>query len=77
MPRADDLPSILHDFQETPSPNNPLGAKAIGECGTIGAPATIGNAVVDALSPLGVTHVDMPFTPHAIWRTIHDARAKT
>ena len=77
MPRADDLPSILHDFQETSSPNNPLGAKAIGECGTIGAPATIGNAVVDALSPLGVTHVDMPFTPHAIWRTIHDARAKT
>ena len=63
-------------FQETPSTTNPLGAKAIGECGTIGAPATIANAVVDALRPLGVTHIDMPLTSQVIWRAIQAADGK-
>ena len=76
MPRADDMPFIDHVFQETPSTTNPMGAKAIGECGTIGAPATIANAVVDALRPLGVTHVDMPLTSQAIWRAIQAASGR-
>ena len=50
-----------------------MGAKAIGECGTIGAPAAIANAVVDALRPLGVSHVDMPMTSQSIWRAIQTA----
>jgi carbon-monoxide dehydrogenase large subunit len=75
MPRADDLPSIAHGFQETPCPTNPLGAKAVGECGTIGAPATVANAVVDALWHLGVRHVDMPITPMRVWNAIREARS--
>lgn len=75
MPRADDVPFIGHGFQETPSPTNALGAKSIGECGTIGAPAAIANAVIDALAPLGIAHLDMPFTPLAVWRAIRAAGA--
>ncbi len=73
MPRADDLPFIAHGFQETPCPSNPLGAKAIGECGTIGALATVANAVVDALWPLGVRHVETPITPMRVWQAIRSA----
>jgi carbon-monoxide dehydrogenase large subunit len=67
LPRADDVPvaEILH--LHTPSPNNPLGAKGIGEAGTIGLPPAAVNAVVDALAPFGVRHVDMPLTPARIW----------
>ncbi|HEU5321057.1 MAG TPA: hypothetical protein VFX28_09655, partial [Methylomirabilota bacterium] len=54
----------------TPSPLNPLGAKGLGEAGTIGIPPAVVNAVVDALAPFGVTHVDMPLTPAAIWARI-------
>jgi aerobic carbon-monoxide dehydrogenase large subunit len=70
LPRADDVPvaDILH--HDTPSPFNPLGAKGLGEAGTIGLPPAVVNAVVDALSPLGVTHVDMPLTPARIWAKI-------
>ena len=54
----------------TPSPHNPLGAKGVGEAGTIGATPAIVNAVLDALAPFGVSHLDMPLTPGKIWRAI-------
>ncbi|HLH69658.1 MAG TPA: xanthine dehydrogenase family protein molybdopterin-binding subunit [Candidatus Dormibacteraeota bacterium] len=60
-------------FQATPSPFNPLGAKGIGESGAIGAPAAVANAVVDALAPLGIEHVDPPYTPERLWRLIRAA----
>ena len=75
MPRADVLPAIRSQFQETPSPTNPLGVKGIGESGTIGAPRTIVHAVLDALAPLGIPHLDMPLTPSKIWAAIQVARA--
>ena len=59
---------------ETPSPANLLGAKGIGEAGAIGAPAAIACAVMAALRPLGVKHLDMPYTPAHIWQAIRDAR---
>jgi carbon-monoxide dehydrogenase large subunit len=70
LPRADDVPvaEILH--LHTPSPNNPLGAKGVGEAGTIGLPPAVVNAVVDALAPFGVRHLDMPLTPSRIWAKI-------
>jgi carbon-monoxide dehydrogenase large subunit len=61
---------------ETPSPNNPLGAKGIGESGTIGSTPAIQNAVIDALSHLGVRHIDMPLTPERVWNALAAARAK-
>ncbi len=66
LPRASDLPEIIVDFLPTRSPTNPLGAKGGGESGTIGAPPAVVNAVVDALQPYGVTHLDMPISPQAI-----------
>jgi aerobic carbon-monoxide dehydrogenase large subunit len=73
MPRADVLPAIaLHD-RPVPSPANPLGAKGAGEAGTTGAIPTIANAVIDALKPCGIRHLDMPFTPSRIWQAIRDA----
>jgi aerobic carbon-monoxide dehydrogenase large subunit len=75
MPRADALPEIeLHD-RPVPSPANPLGAKGAGEAGTTGAIPTIANAVIDALAPCGITHLDMPFTPARIWEAIRRAEA--
>jgi carbon-monoxide dehydrogenase large subunit len=59
---------------ETPTPKNELGAKGIGESGTIGATPAVQNAVVDALGHLGVRHVDMPATPERVWRAIQDAK---
>ncbi len=73
VPRADDLPSFVTILHEVPSTTNPLGVKGIGETGTIGAPPAIGNAVLDALWPLGVRHIDMPFTAEKVWRTIQKA----
>ncbi len=70
MPRASDLPGIRCTFIETPAPSNPMGVKGGSETGTIGAPAAIGNAVVDALWDLGVRHVPLPITAHAVWRAI-------
>jgi carbon-monoxide dehydrogenase large subunit len=75
VPRADSLPAIRSQFQQTPSPVNPLGVKGIGESGAIGAPPTIVHAVLDALSPLGITHLDMPLTPQKVWAAIRDAIA--
>jgi carbon-monoxide dehydrogenase large subunit len=74
MPRASDFPSFEIGTQETPSPNNPLGVKGAGESGTIGALAAVRNAVVDALTPLGVRHIDMPLTPPRVWKAIQEAR---
>ena len=70
IPRADDMPQAEIGHAHTPSPNNPLGVKGIGEAGTIGIPPAMVNAVVDALSPFGVTHLDMPLTPEKIWRAL-------
>ncbi|HLB07407.1 MAG TPA: molybdopterin cofactor-binding domain-containing protein, partial [Alphaproteobacteria bacterium] len=76
LPRADDLPSFKVVTQETLSPGNPLGVKGAGESGTIGAPATVANAVVDALWHLGVRHIDMPLTPQRVWQAIQRATAR-
>jgi carbon-monoxide dehydrogenase large subunit len=70
FPTAADLPSFDSTLQETPSPNNPLGAKGIGESGTIGAPPAVQNAVIDALSHLGVRHIDLPVTAERVWRAM-------
>jgi len=56
-----------------PCKTNPLGLKGAGEAGAIGAPPALVNAVIDALSELGITHLDMPLTPERLWRAIHDA----
>jgi aerobic carbon-monoxide dehydrogenase large subunit len=67
LPRAADLPHLNLTRTETPTPVNPLGIKGIGEAGTIGSVPAVVNAVVDALAPFGVTHIDMPLTPQKIW----------
>ena len=70
MPAASDVPEVETAFIETPTDRNPLGAKGVGESGTIAAPPAVQNAIIDALSPLGVTHIDMPFTPERIWQAL-------
>lgn len=72
--RASDIPEYIMDSTCTPSPNNPLGAKGCGEAGTIGATPAIANAVIDALSPLGIKHLDLPLTPEKVWRAIRSAK---
>jgi carbon-monoxide dehydrogenase large subunit len=67
---APELPAFECFTVETPSPNNPLGAKGIGESGAIGAPPAVQNAVIDALRPFGVTHIDMPCTPQRVWHAM-------
>ncbi|MYF07053.1 MAG: molybdopterin-dependent oxidoreductase, partial [Rhodospirillaceae bacterium] len=74
IPRAGDMPPVTLERLETPSPANLLGAKGIGEAGAIGAPAAIACAIMDALRPLGVKHLDMPYTPAHIWQAIRGAR---
>jgi carbon-monoxide dehydrogenase large subunit len=70
MPRADEQPGFeLHDHS-VPSPNNPLGVKGAGEAGTTGAVPAFANAVIDALRPLGIHHLDFPFTPSRVWSAI-------
>jgi carbon-monoxide dehydrogenase large subunit len=77
MPRADDLPSFRIGFIETPAPSNPLGVKGGSESGTIGAPAAIGNAVIDALWHLGVRDISLPITAETVWRALQAARRQT
>ncbi|GAA3227425.1 xanthine dehydrogenase family protein molybdopterin-binding subunit [Pseudonocardia petroleophila] len=77
MPTAADLFTFETANTETPTPLNPLGAKGIGESATVGATPAVQNAVVDALAPLGVRHVDLPCTPERVWRAVQDARAGT
>jgi carbon-monoxide dehydrogenase large subunit len=75
MPRADDMPSFDCVNNPVPTKLNPIGAKGAGEAGNVGALAVIMNAIVDALSPLGIAHIDMPATPARVWRAIRDATA--
>ncbi|MGZ3348956.1 MAG: xanthine dehydrogenase family protein molybdopterin-binding subunit [Xanthobacteraceae bacterium] len=75
MPRADTMPNIETELEEVPCKTNPLGVKGIGESGTIGAPPTVINALIDALAPLGVEAIDMPATPMRVWETIARAKA--
>jgi carbon-monoxide dehydrogenase large subunit len=70
MPRAEWLPDAEFRYQEIPSPNNPLGIKGAGEAGTVGAAPALVSAVLDALSPRHIEHIDMPVTPHKIWRLL-------
>ena len=70
MPRADRFPKFEVGRTETPSPHNPLGVKGAGEMGTIASTVTIANAVMDALAPLGIRHLDMPLTPEKIWNAM-------
>jgi carbon-monoxide dehydrogenase large subunit len=74
LPRADFLPSFACENNENLSTSNPLGIKGAGEGGATGAPPAIINAVLDALAPLGVTHIDMPATPETVWRAIKSAK---
>ena len=76
MPRADDMPSFNLKMAEIPCKTNPIGVKAVGEAGTIGAPAAVMNAVMDALRPEGVEHLDMPATPLKVWQALQQARAQ-
>jgi carbon-monoxide dehydrogenase large subunit len=77
LPRATDIPEYILGSTVTPSPVNPLGVKGVGEAGTIGATPAIANAVLDALQPLGVTHLDLPMTPERVWRAINVKTAAT
>ena len=73
LPRADDLPPLDIALAELPTAVNPLGVKGAGQAGCMAAPQTIINAILDALAPLGIGHIDMPATPERIWRAIRDA----
>jgi len=77
MPRADVMPNVESELEEVTCKTNPLGVKGIGESGTIGAPPTVINALIDALAPLGVDHIDMPATPARVWETINRAKTGT
>jgi carbon-monoxide dehydrogenase large subunit len=77
MPSAAEFPSFEASNTETPTPLNPLGAKGIGESGTIGSTPAVQNAVIDALSVYGIRHLDMPLTAERVWRAIQDASATT
>ncbi|MHB8618102.1 MAG: xanthine dehydrogenase family protein molybdopterin-binding subunit, partial [Chloroflexota bacterium] len=70
LPRAADMPPLLLGETVTPNPFNPLGVKGVGEAGTNGSPPAVANAVTDALSPLGIHHLDLPFTPGSVWQAI-------
>jgi carbon-monoxide dehydrogenase large subunit len=74
IPRADMLPDIEVLSTVTPSPHHPLGVKGIGEAGTIASTATVYNAVIDALAPLGVTGLQMPLTPERVWRALQEQK---
>ncbi|MEO0672844.1 MAG: molybdopterin cofactor-binding domain-containing protein, partial [Pseudomonadota bacterium] len=72
LPRADDLPALnVFYYEDAPTEHNPLGVKGAGEAGCCGAPPAIVNAVLNALAPHGVRHIDMPLTPEKVWRAIH------
>jgi carbon-monoxide dehydrogenase large subunit len=74
MPRASKLPMFELDRTVTPTPVNPLGVKGVGEAGTIASTPAVVNAVIDALSGFGITHIDMPLTPARVWQAIHTAK---
>ena len=74
MPRADDVPSYNSNTMEVLGASNPLEVKGVGETGAIGSPPSVINAVLDALAPLGVTHIEMPATPLRVWQAIQAAK---
>ena len=74
LPRADDLPPLEIRLEELPTERNPLGVKGAGQAGCIAAPQTIVHAILDALAPLGIEHIDMPATPERIWHAIREAQ---
>lgn len=76
LPKADQLPFFEMERTVTPSPVNPLGVKGVGEAGTIASPPAVVNAVVDALAPFGVDHIDMPLTPARVWQAMHGAAGR-
>ncbi len=73
LPTAMEIPEMETDYTVTPSPHHPIGAKGVGESPTVGSPPAIVNAVVDAMSHAGVTHLDMPMTPDRVWEVMDDA----
>jgi carbon-monoxide dehydrogenase large subunit len=75
VPTSTEIPMIEMEYTETLTQVNPIGAKGIGEAGTIAAAPAVVNAVVDALAPLGVRHIDMPLWPQTVWRSVEDARS--
>ena len=76
MPRASDVPlHVEMDFVDVPAKTNPLGVKGVGEAGCVGAPPAVMNALLDALRPLGVKHLDMPATPRRVWEALQQAKA--
>jgi carbon-monoxide dehydrogenase large subunit len=76
VPGAPEIPNMILDRTETPSPTNPMGVKGIGESGAIAAQPAVINAVIDALSHEGVTHVDMPASPMRVWQALQEARGQ-
>jgi carbon-monoxide dehydrogenase large subunit len=74
VPTANEIPELVLGSTLTPSPTNALGVKGIGEAGTIASSAAVINAIVDALSPFGIKHVDMPASPDRLWKMIKEAK---
>jgi carbon-monoxide dehydrogenase large subunit len=74
VPTASQLPAFETEHTVTPSPVNPLGVKGVGEAGTIASSAAVVNSVVDALSSLGIRHIDMPLRAERVWRAIQSAQ---
>ena len=72
LPRADEMPLFDVDSHEVPTTVNPLGAKGVGEAGTVGALPALLNAVNHALAPLGIRHLDMPLTPERVWQAMRN-----
>jgi carbon-monoxide dehydrogenase large subunit len=74
MPRADDFPPFGVDYVEVPCTTNPLGIKGVGEAGAVASPPTVVNAILDALRPLGVEHIEMPAAPGRVWEALRNAK---
>ena len=73
-PRADDIPPVHLETRSVPTAVNPLGVKGVGEAGTVGSLVATINAICDALSPLGIRHIEMPATPARVWAAIQEAK---
>jgi aerobic carbon-monoxide dehydrogenase large subunit len=76
VPTSADVPEMELDETVTPSPHNPLGVKGVGETGTIAATPAVVNAVLDAISHLGIEHIDMPLTPTRIWEAVEKTKSR-
>src|SRR5205085_12084091 len=76
VPRAVDMPPLVLAETVTPNPFNPLGVRGVGEAGCNGAPPAVANAVMDALAPLGIDHIDMPYTAPKLWAAIQKAERR-